>query len=343
MDTSAGHATLSDLDIEIADGKPAVAVVHGISTMPSARAWLADHRTAIRAALHRFGSLLLRGLPMSTMDDFATLRDELLDRSLGYRERSTPRSELGAGVYSSTDMPARHPIRLHNESSYVLDFPGLLLFGCLVASSAGGATTVGDSREVLARLDPGLVRRFRHRGWTLRRNYHPSLSISWSTAFGTTDRAELEDYFRGALIAWRWRSDGGLVTSQRRAAVLQHPETRQETWFNHIAFWNRFTLASEMREVLLATYGDDGLPYDTAYGDGEPVPRDEADHLNETYDRVLRREPYRVGDLLLVDNMLSCHGREPYVGDRKIVVAMGEARSVTECSPSAPAAPGPLS
>ena len=30
------------------------------------------------------------------------------------------------------------------------------------------------------------------------------------------------------------------------------------------------------------------------------------------------------GDILMLDNMLSAHGRSPYTGQRKIVVAMGD-------------------
>jgi hypothetical protein len=124
--------------------------------------------------------------------------------------------------------------------------------------------------------------------------------------------------------------------------VLRHPETGAESWFNHVAFWNRYTLDPEMRAVLLASYGEDGLPYDTVYGDGEPVPQDEIDHLNEVYAAVRRRGSYRAGDLLLVDNMLSCHGREPYRGDRLVVVAMGAARAVEDCAPDGAQAPGPF-
>jgi hypothetical protein len=34
--------------------------------------------------------------------------------------------------------------------------------------------------------------------------------------------------------------------------------------------------------------------------------------------------PWQQGDILMLDNMLTAHARNPYVGKRKIVVAMGE-------------------
>ena len=342
MNARSGDATLADLDIELADGRPAVIVTNRVTDLAAGREWLAEYRTAIRQALHRFGSVLIRGLPVDSTAAFAAARDQLLDQRVPYREKSTPRSDFGEGVYSSTDMPAMHPIRLHNENSYVLDFPGVLLFGCVVAPDEGGATTVGDSREVLARVDPAVRDRFARDGWALLRNYHPSMSLPWSTAFGTDDRNALEDYFRSMRIAWHWYPGDRLLTSQRRSVVVRHPETGEPTWFNHVAFWNRFTLNPEMREVLLASYGEDGLPYDTVYGDGEPVSAEVIEHLNDVYDQVARRETYRVGDLLLVDNLLACHGREPYRGDRRILVAMGEPRALADCAPQTPPAPGPL-
>jgi alpha-ketoglutarate-dependent taurine dioxygenase len=33
---------------------------------------------------------------------------------------------------------------------------------------------------------------------------------------------------------------------------------------------------------------------------------------------------WQKGDILMLDNMLTSHSRNPYVGSRKIVVAMGE-------------------
>lgn len=339
VDTAAGAEAL---DIIARDGRPAIALAPAAAGGQQAAGWIGEHRAEIRAALDNFGHLLIRGLKIEDVDDFVAARDAYFGDHLPYRERSTPRSEFAKGVYSSTDLPARHPIRLHNESSYVLTFPGTLLFGCVEAAAEGGATTVGDSREVLRRLDPALAASLREHGWTLLRNYHPSLSLSWSDAYGIADRGALEDYLRKHLTAWRWRPDGGLMTSQLRAAVLRHPATGEETWFNHVAFWNRHTMAPDFRAVLLESYGEDGLPYDTLRGDGTPLTEEEAGHLNEVYRQVERCEPYRAGDLLLVDNLISCHGRQPYRGERRVLVAMGEARSVYDCAPSVSPGPGTL-
>ena len=42
------------------------------------------------------------------------------------------------------------------------------------------------------------------------------------------------------------------------------------------------------------------------------------------YERTAVRFPWQEGDLVMLDNMLVAHARDPFVGPRKIVVAMGD-------------------
>jgi hypothetical protein len=37
---------------------------------------------------------------------------------------------------------------------------------------------------------------------------------------------------------------------------------------------------------------------------------------------------------MLIDNLLSAHGREPFRGDRQVMVAMGEPVSLADCRPT---------
>lgn len=324
----------TDLPVEFRPGKPpVVAPPPGLSYV-AALAWLEDRRTAIRTELLRHGAVLLRGLPVREPSQFAEIRDRMVERRAFYREKATPRSAYGADIYSSTDLPPMQSIRLHNENSYTLEFPGLLLFCCLVAPSEGGATTVADGRRILDDLPADLVGRFRRRGWLLTRNYHSHVGLPWRTVFGTTSPTEVESYCERNLIGCAWTDDSGLRTAQRRSAIVRHPVTGEEAWFNHAAFWSRWSLDEEVREVLGTTYGEDGLPFDTAYGDGTAIAPSEVDVLNAAYDRATLRDRWRSGDVLLVDNILAMHGRDAFRGDRSILVAMGDPVPLDACSPT---------
>ncbi|MGW7754521.1 TauD/TfdA family dioxygenase [Streptomyces violaceusniger] len=334
MASRTGATPATNLPVELHSGKPPmVAVPPGLSHV-AALAWLEDRRTAIRTELLRHGSVLLRGLPVRESGQFAEIRDLMVERRASYREKATPRSDYGADIYSSTDLPPMQSIRLHNENSYTLEFPGTLLFCCLVAPTEGGATTVADVRRVLADLPADLVGRFRRHGWLLTRNYHSHVGLPWPTAFGTTSPAKVETYCERNLIGCTWTGDSGLRTVQRRSSIVRHPITGEEVWFNHVAFWSRWSLDEEIREVLETTYGEDGLPFDTAYGNGTAIAPNEVDVLNAAYDRATMRDSWRSGDVLLVDNILAAHGRDAFRGDRSILVAMGDPVPLDACSPT---------
>jgi len=337
--TQGGTMTRQRFDVTRRAGGPAFAEVPGVHGVGEACEWLAGHAAEVREALDRHGALFLRGLGIGGPEDFAEVRDVLLPQRAAYREKATPRSDFGNDVFSSTDLPPAQRIRQHNENSYTLTFPGMLLFGCLVAPESGGATPVADCREVLRALPAELVEKFRASGWKLIRNYGEHLSLDWRTAFGTSSREDVERYCAENLISCHWGPGDALRTEQVRSALITHPGTGEEVWFNHAAFWNEWSLDPDVREVLTDEFGAGGLPFVTTFGDGEPISEHDAATLNAAYDKALTRETWQPGDLLVVDNVLSTHGRESFHGARKIVVAMGQPVDLADCAPTVAVAP----
>ncbi|MFF7407966.1 TauD/TfdA family dioxygenase [Streptomyces lydicus] len=322
----------------IETGKPATTQTPQFADATEACAWLASVHSELRVALHRHGALYLRGLPVRDVDDFAKVRDVLVPQRTPYREKATPRSSYGNEVYSSTDLPPNQAIRMHNENSYTLTFPGLLLFGCLTAPEEGGATPVADCREVLRLLPADLVERMRTAGWLLTRNYSEHISLDWRTAFATEHREDVEKYCEDNLLSCEWSDSGALRTRQLRPGIIHHPETGEGVWFNHMAFWNAWSLDEEVRETLQDEFGVGGLPFETALGDGKPLTREDIETINAAYEAATLRRTWQPGDILLVDNILATHGRDPFRGDRRIVVAMGDPVALEECRPTVAAA-----
>jgi alpha-ketoglutarate-dependent taurine dioxygenase len=322
-----------ELAIQTEPGRPAQLGVPS-GDLDSVCSWIEQNRQTVRDALDQHGALYLRGLPIATAEDFGRVRDALMNERAEYRENATPRSDFGQGVYSSTDLPPAQSIRPHNENSYTLTFPGLLLFGCLIAPEQGGATPVTDVRRVLRALPASLVERFRAHGWTLIRNYGEDFSLPWQTAFGTDDRAKVAEYCDGNLIAHEWREDGALHTEQRRSALITHPRTGDEVWFNHVVFWNEWSLEPEVHEVLAEAIGRENFPFNTSLGNGEALTGEEVRIIDDAYTAATVRESWQAGDLLLVDNLLTAHGRESYRGDRRILVAMGDPVALADCRPT---------
>ena len=311
-------STIPDLDRR--PGAPAI--LRTVADDPVG--WAAEHRDALRAAVTEHGALLVRGLGLWDRAQVGAVFRRLADELMTEREAFAPRERHPEGTYSSTAWPANQPMCMHHELSYTLDVPGLMLFACLTAPPEGGATALADGPTVLEALPAGLVERFEREGWLLTRSYNDEIGASFAEAFGTEDRAAVDRYCRANMIETAWQADGGLRTRQRRPAVVRHPVTGRRCWFNQIAFLSKWTLDPDVRDYLVEVYGDDALPFDTRFGNGDPIGEDVVALLNEVYEAHTVREPWQPGDLLLVDNIRTAHSREPYTGPRKVLVGMAD-------------------
>jgi alpha-ketoglutarate-dependent taurine dioxygenase len=317
--------------VEIAPDKPAILHADADGDAPG---WARLNREAVRALVTDHGAMLIRGLELPDVATSGAVFRSLSDQLMTERESFAPREDHGGGVYSATKWPANQPMCMHHELSYTLALPGLMMFACLRAPSDGGATTIADAAAVLRALPGDLVARFEREGWLLTRSYNDEIGASWAESFGTEHRGEVEAYCRANAIEFAWQPDDGLRTRQRRSAVLRHPRTGTSGWVNQIAFLNEWTLAEEIREYLVDEYGSDGLPFNTAFGNGEPVDADIVALINETYEAHTRREPWRAGDLLLIDNIAVAHAREPYSGPREVLAGLADPVRPADCSPT---------
>ena len=320
------------LDVDLRPGKPPMLRAELTGDAP---AWAAERRDALRAVVADHGSVLVRGLGLRDAAEVAAVFQRLTTTGLmTEREAFAARQVYTDGVYSSSKWPPNQPMCMHHELSYTLEFPGMMLFACLGAASEGGATGVADSPTVLNALPPQLVQRFEREGWLLTRTYNDDIGASYADAFGTDDRAAVERYCLANAIEFEWQPDGELRTRQRRSAVVRHPITGRRCWFNQIAFLNEWTMDPEVHEYLVDVYGEDGLPFNTRFGNGDPISQDVVELLTGIYDAHTAREPWQAGDLMLVDNIRSAHSREAFEGPREVLVGMADAVRLGDVSPT---------
>jgi alpha-ketoglutarate-dependent taurine dioxygenase len=299
-------------------------VVEAIAPGYSASEWASTHRDGIEAALLRHGALLFRGFAGGEPADLQRFTEAIGLELMHYVEGATPRKQLSDHVYTSTEFPPEHAIALHNELSYVLTWPMKIVFYCVTPPAEGGETPLADMRRVHDRIPHRIRERFAEKGWMLVRNFGEGLGLTWQNAYRTTEPSALSAYARQARLTLEWLDDRRLRTRQVRPAIAVHPRTSDVVWFNHVAFWHSSSLGKDFRELLVAEFGEIGLPYNTFYGDGSPIEDSVVEEMRAAYDAETVTFPWRRGDLLLVDNMLVAHGRRPFSGPRRIVVSMGE-------------------
>jgi alpha-ketoglutarate-dependent taurine dioxygenase len=288
--------------------------------------WAAEHRKVLSDLVAKHGAILVRGLQLRDHAEVAAVFRAIAPDLMVEREAFAARRTIADRVYSSAVWPANQPMCMHHELSYATTFPGLMLFACLTAPSVDGATPVADSHSVLDALPSKLVQRFEQEGWLLTRNYTDEIGVSYAEAFGTNDRSAIEQYCIANAIDFEWKPDGGLRTRQRRSAILKHPITGEGCWFNQVAFLNEWTIDPEVHEFLVDMYGPEGLPFNTSFGNGEPIGGDIVQAINQVYEERTAREPWAAGDVMLVDNIRTAHSREPFEGPREILVAMANGK-----------------
>jgi alpha-ketoglutarate-dependent taurine dioxygenase len=286
--------------------------------------WASNNRALIQQHLLATGGLLFRGFHVNSEESFHQFITSLGTRLMRYAEGATPRTQLSGLVYTSTEYPADQQIALHNELTYVTRWPGHILFCCVVPAEKNGQTPIADVRRVLNRLSPSIVDEFRQRGWMLVRNFGEGLSLPWQQSFHAETREEVEEYCRQARIECEWRSDERLRTRQVRPAIVRHPETNEEVWFNHVAFWHVSSLEAGVREAMQGMFAEDELPYNTYYGDGGRIEDKVVAEIRAAYQAETVEFLWERGDVLLLDNMLVAHGRREYAGARRVLAAMGD-------------------
>lgn len=266
------------------------------------------------------GAILFRGFGIETIAEFQSfVRRFSGEKLLDYAGGVSPRVSLENGVYTSTEYPANLALSLHNELSYSDAYPSRLYFFCLIKPETGGETTVGDSRRILRSIDPAVVDLFKRKKIRYDRNLsgETGTGYSWQDAFETADKETAEKHCRKIGADFEWKTGGGLRISQTRPATAFHPVTNEEVWFNQADGFHPSNLDRETYELMKGNFR-----LNACFGDGSPFDLSMLEHIREVLQQETVPVKWRFGDVLIVDNLLSAHGRMPFSGARRIVLAM---------------------
>jgi alpha-ketoglutarate-dependent taurine dioxygenase len=309
--------------------------------------WLSDNSTWREEELHRAGALLFRGFSaIRTAEDFAAIALRMAPEILDYAGGTTPRSAVTGKIVTSTDAPRHVVIGLHQEMSYLAPSaafpdptPDKVMFFCETAPGGGGQTPIADMRAVYRKLPRELVDRFESKGGLVLHRKLPTekkygFEVTWSTAFGTSDRGEMEKIAQRNGWRMKWADDGGLeITHGPSPVTLRHRVTGEKVWFNQayllhksVAPWTSDWLGSSPSEIAEARALEplikDRFYYHSTHADGSEISLSDLDTIRRvvTSEKVLF--DWKRGDVMLIDNKLVAHGREPYQPPRTIFAAL---------------------
>ena len=286
--------------------------------------WAKSNTSFIESTLLEHGAILFRGFGFAEVEKFERLIETVSGPLLNYSYRSTPRTIVSGKIYSSTEYPAHQSIPLHNENSYSRSWPMKLWFFSMQVAQQGGATPIADSRKIFKTISPEISDCFVRKGLMYVRNYGIGLDLPWQEVFQTSSKAVVEDYCRKSDMKFEWLADDQLRTRQVCQVVERHPRTGEMVWFNQAHLFHVSRLPHEVREWLLLSLGEQNLPRNVYFADGSNIDSAMIDEITRVFEEQSIVFPWHEGDVLLLDNMLTGHGRKPFVGERKVVVGMAE-------------------
>ena len=291
-------------------------------SVDAAAEWVADHRRELIDQAGEHGAILFRGFGLKRAEDFDRfigafeLENFPYEQSLSNAVRisKTPR------VFTANEAPPTVTIFLHHEMAQTPVYPSRLFFFCEEAAETGGATPICRSDvlwERLARQRPDFARDCESKGLRYT-NVMPAandagsgMGRSWRSTLRAETRDEAERKLRELGYSWEWLADWSLrATTPVLPAVRKLPNGRT-------SFFN---------QLIAAAMGWKDTRNDPAksitFGDGAPLDRRAVALATQLGDELSFDIPWARGDVALVDNYVTMHGRRTFFGTRKVLASL---------------------
>lgn len=311
------------------------------SGLKATHSWVIENKQSLEERLLRDGALLFRGFPVQNQNDFYSFlelfikpHEELLDYIAG----ASPRENVGEKIYTSTSAPAFVKILLHPEMCYVKNPPSKVGFYCKQPSEQGGETPLADARQILKDIPNDIVKIFEDKGIIYHRkmlhlsplrnffgNALSSIKIStWNYAFETDNKKNIETACKRFGLSYTWNSDRSLTTKARVSAIQTHSKTAEKIWFNTIHFFihEKYMFGHYMGPIIHLFRKLTGEKFEVFFGDGKAISPAIKKQVLEIIDKNTWTFQWQKGDVLLLDNYLCMHGRNPFSGHRRIYVGL---------------------
>ncbi|HXZ84402.1 MAG TPA: TauD/TfdA family dioxygenase [Myxococcota bacterium] len=299
--------------------------------------WIGGQRAWLRDALLEHGALLFRGFDVRDPQRLAAFLSAASLPLMDYPRGTSPRTEVGPRIYTSTETRPDVAIPLHSEMSYTNLYPEGVAFCCVEVSGEGGATPLADLRGVLARIPREFLDEVGRRGLRYRQIVPlvatATLERTWPAMFGSSERAEVERLAAAQGIRCDWLADGSLSITGQCPALRPHPRSGERVWFNqaHVFHLKLFRYLEnegvkdareQAREYAQRHAAAPLEPYACWFGDGGEISEADMAAVRKALDAETRRFDWQPGDLLLLDNFRVAHGREAFRGSRRVLAAL---------------------
>jgi alpha-ketoglutarate-dependent taurine dioxygenase len=306
-------------------------------TLPDFLQRIETHKLLLKQALLKHGALLFKATPLTQAGHFSQFIETLgLGQFVNYIGGDSPRDKVAEGVYTSTEAPPNFHIPLHQELSFIRDFPRHIYFFCEIPPVAGGETIIADARLIHHAFSAEFKKPFQEKGITYISRYYYRSKImewlnqfkrshkSWIEVFETTQKEDVERKCIENDFEFRWLQRDWLEIRQTRPAFCEHPLTKEIVWFNQVHLYDfnprLLGLNKYLGEKLF--YRKNTRLHEVQFANGEKILRKDLYHILDQLNDHTVYFSWKKGDILVLDNILAMHGRAPFTGRRRILAAM---------------------
>ncbi|MGD9472320.1 MAG: TauD/TfdA family dioxygenase [Novosphingobium sp.] len=317
------------------DGRPPLFIearAGAFNSLEEAVEWVTTHREALDALILEHGGIVLRGFPLTSSEDFGAVSACFPAYTGGYQGGAAARRAVAKGVYEATQRTGDQTIPIHQEMFYLRDYPARIAFFAKKVAEQGGETTIADMRGVTREM-PGAIRtKLESLGIQNIRNFAAKTGNTeenrlmdkrgWDFAFYTDSEAEVEAVCARRNLRPHWHEDGSLTVFNLEDAFVAHPQSGERVYRGgvHIAHFYRGSYDNTGQAAELRAQQE--FPSGAYLGDGSDLPEDEDAAFQQLVDRFTYSWKWQNGDVMILDNLLTGHGRNPFSGTRATEVAL---------------------
>ncbi|MDA0833872.1 MAG: TauD/TfdA family dioxygenase [Planctomycetota bacterium] len=285
-------------------------------------AWIGTHRDELSQQASEYGAILFRDFPLTTPEDFDAFIAAFEFENFPYEESlsNAVRVNKTPRVFTANEAPADVKIFLHHEMAQTPIYPSKLMFFCEQPAEIGGATPLCRSDllwEKLAEKYPEFAANCREKGLKYSNVMPPEndpasgMGRSWKSTLRAETKSDAERRLGNIGYSWEWEDGDCLrATTPVLPAVYRLPDGR-ETFFN---------------QLIAAHQGWKDLRNDPSrsitFGDGTFLDDEAVRYAAQIGDELSYPVPWQRGDVALIDNFVTMHGRQVFTGTRKVLASL---------------------
>jgi Taurine catabolism dioxygenase TauD, TfdA family len=318
---------------------PIVTISDADASMEKLLNWTKANQEVLQNFVTITGGLVLRGVPIEQAQDFANTVQTMLDRQLiEYKGGEEQQKKVLHNVYLSTEGQPSFNVPLHHEFSATKNPLDYICFYCDTPSAPGtGQMTLGSTMVISTKVKnkPHIWEFFQGKNLQYISRHPPKGSIvsllnpshkTWADIFGTTNKEEVEAICQRKKLEYRW--SGNWIEIVRTVPAIREADTifDEPYWFNQIhvyhpeaKFQGKWTdyLLSHLLYLFPST-----RQFDVKLENGEEIPAKMVEEISQIIEQFTYPLDIQKGDILILDNVRTLHGRTAYSGGRKVWVTM---------------------